>query len=256
MNNITSYKTERSPGDKSQPLYRQVVAVLRADIEAGVYPVGAQLPTEGALCERFGISRHTVREALRELRAQGLVMSRRGSGTTVLTPQENGHVYVHEAGSINDLSQYALGHWNISDSRIVALDHEQAALVSDEPGARWLRIVAARYKDDQAKPEFWTELLLHADYARVATLIGKEARPVYELVQDIYGVQVDEVTQTLRAVEARDEVARTLRLKKRSTVMEVARVYRLAGGRVIEASSNFYPPAQFQFEIRLRRAAP
>ena len=43
--------------------YLQVARTLRKEIVDGVYPVGSQLPTEQQLCERFEVSRYTVREA-------------------------------------------------------------------------------------------------------------------------------------------------------------------------------------------------
>ena len=52
--------------------YLQVARTLRKEIVDGVYPVGSQLPTEQQLCERFEVSRYTVREALRRLRDDNL----------------------------------------------------------------------------------------------------------------------------------------------------------------------------------------
>ena len=54
---------------------------LKDEIVSGVLPVGSQLPTEEELCERFSVSRYTVREALRRLREDSLVSSRQGQGT-------------------------------------------------------------------------------------------------------------------------------------------------------------------------------
>jgi DNA-binding FadR family transcriptional regulator len=52
-------------------------------IVEGEYKEGERLPTEHALAERFATSRPTVREALARLRADGIIMTRHGSGTTV-----------------------------------------------------------------------------------------------------------------------------------------------------------------------------
>jgi DNA-binding FadR family transcriptional regulator len=52
-------------------------------IVEGEYREGARLPTEHALAEHFATSRPTVREALARLRADGIVVTRHGSGTTV-----------------------------------------------------------------------------------------------------------------------------------------------------------------------------
>jgi DNA-binding FadR family transcriptional regulator len=52
-------------------------------IVKGRYPSGTALPPEPALCERFGVSRTVVREAVKMLQEKGLVQVRRGAGTTV-----------------------------------------------------------------------------------------------------------------------------------------------------------------------------
>lgn len=61
---------------KDGPLYRQLAELLRAPIVDGTYPIGASLPKEAELAERYGISLITVRHALRELEADGLIHKR------------------------------------------------------------------------------------------------------------------------------------------------------------------------------------
>lgn len=58
------------------PLYRQLAEILRAPIVDGTYPIGAPLPKEADLADRFGISLITVRQALRELEADGMIKKR------------------------------------------------------------------------------------------------------------------------------------------------------------------------------------
>src|SRR6185295_4618290 len=89
-------------------LYLQILRSLKDEIVKGIYPVGSQLPTEEELCDRFSVSRYTVREALRRLRDDRLVASRRGAGTVVLPPSSPDS-YVHEVTSFNDLITYATG---------------------------------------------------------------------------------------------------------------------------------------------------
>lgn len=57
---------------------------LLEQIMAGVLAPGDRLPSENAICSSFGVSRPVVREALLRLQADGLVESRRGSGTYLL----------------------------------------------------------------------------------------------------------------------------------------------------------------------------
>ncbi|RZS40969.1 DNA-binding transcriptional MocR family regulator [Herbihabitans rhizosphaerae] len=65
------------------PLYRALAAALRSAIEADSLPPGARLPSERDLAAALVVSRSTVVAAYDELRAGGLVDSRRGSGTVV-----------------------------------------------------------------------------------------------------------------------------------------------------------------------------
>jgi GntR family transcriptional regulator, transcriptional repressor for pyruvate dehydrogenase complex len=58
-----------------RPVYEQVAEQLREAVLDGTLPPGAVLPAERELGDRFGVSRTTVREALRALQAQGLVVA-------------------------------------------------------------------------------------------------------------------------------------------------------------------------------------
>ncbi|MDO9409019.1 FadR/GntR family transcriptional regulator [Patulibacter sp.] len=58
---------------------------LRAQITAGTWPVGSQIPTELELTAELGVSRTTVREAIRGLVQSGLLEARQGAGTFVLS---------------------------------------------------------------------------------------------------------------------------------------------------------------------------
>jgi GntR family transcriptional regulator, transcriptional repressor for pyruvate dehydrogenase complex len=68
---------------RSPRLGEQLALKIAKAIELGEYPDGARLPTENDLAARFGVSRPVIREALSRLRDQGLVASRRGSGSYV-----------------------------------------------------------------------------------------------------------------------------------------------------------------------------
>jgi DNA-binding FadR family transcriptional regulator len=65
------------------PLPQQVADDLRHRIASGEFPVGARLPTEHQLAEDFGVSRNSVREAVRSLVHAGLLRARAGDGTYV-----------------------------------------------------------------------------------------------------------------------------------------------------------------------------
>src|SRR6186713_2308277 len=72
-----------NPGTRPGTRYSTLARHLTEEIEGGRYKVGELIPTEAELQQRFDMSRHTVREALRDLKARGLVVARAGVGTVV-----------------------------------------------------------------------------------------------------------------------------------------------------------------------------
>ncbi|MEU3168527.1 GntR family transcriptional regulator [Streptosporangium sp. NPDC006930] len=68
--------------------YQAIANELRAQIGTGTLATGAKLPSELALCKQYGASRNTVRQALDELKDEGLIMSRHGRGHFVQTVRD------------------------------------------------------------------------------------------------------------------------------------------------------------------------
>ena len=74
--------------ESAMPLYVQLMERIRLDILRSVYPVGNRIPPEHELEERYGVSRVTVRRALQELTASGLLERKQGKGTFVAQPKQ------------------------------------------------------------------------------------------------------------------------------------------------------------------------
>jgi len=75
--------------DDTRPPYLQIADSVRADIEAGTYSPGAQLPSLHALSAEYEASLGTVKSALKVLREAGLIVTRQGKGSYVRTrPRE------------------------------------------------------------------------------------------------------------------------------------------------------------------------
>ena len=72
--------------ESSSPLYHQLMQRLAEDIERGKYTVGSRIPPEHELETLYKVSRVTVRRALAELTAEGLLERKQGKGTFVSAP--------------------------------------------------------------------------------------------------------------------------------------------------------------------------
>src|SRR5690554_7207416 len=83
MTNATQLMAGHSP----LPLYVQIRDRLRREILDGTYQVHERLPSENEMMGVFGVSRITIRQALRDLHNEGLVFSAQGKGTYVSKPK-------------------------------------------------------------------------------------------------------------------------------------------------------------------------
>ena len=192
-----------APAAASQPQYALVARKLIDDIEQGRYPVGSLLPPELDLCTQFGVSRHTIREAIRRLQDYGLVTRQRGVGTEVRTDRVEPR-YVQSTTSIADLLQY------VEDTRLVMhaskdviADAALAGLLACPVGQRWRQLSGHRYAGRGKLPIALTDVYINAAYSGIETLIGTLKVPVYRLIEATYGESVAEVQQTIRAVTIR-----------------------------------------------------
>ena len=76
------------------PLWAQLLSVLRARLDRGEF--AEAFPTDAELTEQYGLSRHTVREAVRRLQQEGVLTRERGRGTFLRPPgieQPTGAIY-------------------------------------------------------------------------------------------------------------------------------------------------------------------
>lgn len=78
-------RSQRITRDGPVSVWSQVAADLAADITAGELAAGARLPAEPDLASVYGVSRITVRRAVRDLADRGLVTVSRGRGTYVMS---------------------------------------------------------------------------------------------------------------------------------------------------------------------------
>ena len=73
-------------------LWREIHHELLNDVRVGHYRAGEKMPTEAELANRFNVNRHTVRRALRLLREEGFVFSKKGSGVFVTAKNATYHI--------------------------------------------------------------------------------------------------------------------------------------------------------------------
>ncbi|MEV4440370.1 FCD domain-containing protein [Streptomyces sp. NPDC049577] len=111
-----------------QSLVDVVVEQLRTQVAAGEWRVGERIPTEHALAEQLEVGRNTIREAVRVLVHAGMLRSRQGEGTFVVSTADPAEVMrgVQRAG-IRDVLELRIA-LEAEAARLAALRHEPADL--------------------------------------------------------------------------------------------------------------------------------
>jgi GntR family transcriptional regulator len=236
-----------------EPLYLKLLQIIKQDIKNGRAPIGTLLPSEIELGRQHGVSRHTVREALRQLRVEGLVAARKGSGTTVIGLGST-NPYVHEVASIEQLVEYATGtQYEVGTGKLIRADARLAQRLGCAEGEEWLRIEGLRYAPGQTAPICWMEVYIHADYANVLRMIGRRPGPIYAWIEDMHGEHINEIEQMLSARDVPAALSKKLGVKAGSMGIEVRRTYRLDTGRIAEIAFNLHPAHRFRYAMTLRR---
>ncbi|TVS89233.1 GntR family transcriptional regulator [Mycobacterium helveticum] len=233
--------------------YLQIARALRKEIVDGVYPVGSQLPTEHQLCERFAVSRYTVREAIRRLREDNLVASRPRAGTRVV-PRPASSSYAQDAMSIDDLLAFASGaHLSIESNAMVTLDDDLAARTGLEAGTQWLSVRGYRMADGAPAPLCRTEYYISRDFAAVGRLLQRHTGPIFPLIEDLFGVSVAELHQEIAAVLLSPDLADGLGVEAGTAALQMRRTYRTSEGDVAQVTINTHLSSRFRYAITMRR---
>lgn len=240
-----------------QPRYLQLAKTLMSEIEAGRYAVGDLMPTEFALCEEFGASRFTVREAIKQLVDLGLVSRQAGVGTRVLSTQpRTGYRQVMQ--TMADLHQYtAETALEITDVGMVEIGEDLAPYVKAPVGQSWFHMRGLRrFASDDELPICVTDIYIHPAFRSISQVGGRSTIPVYRRIEEQFGELIVEVQQQIRAVALSRDEADLLGGKPKAPALWVCRSYLNRRGEVVEVAMSTHPEDRFSYSETFRREGP
>ena len=226
---------------------------LQADLSALIAhtPAGQRLVSEPELAKQLGVSRATLREAMRTFETQGLIRRRQGSGTFVV-----GKVQALDSGlevleSLETMARRLGLEVSVSDLSIepIASDDELAAALNVSSGAPLTRV----------------RRVVRADNRPVAYLVDTLPVKVLrfeDLPADFHGSVLDfllgrgdSVTSSranVSAIGATAEVARALEIQRGDVLLHFYSQLFDNNGKIVDYSLSYFIPGYFHFHI-LRR---
>lgn len=237
------------------PLFKQIAQSIGDAIEMGSIAVGEMLPTEKALALRYGASRHTIRDALSELRALGLVESRQGKGTAVVKARRQS-TYAQSYSSIEELTRIASG----TPIHLLQLDDVIAdmTLAGDlhcGVGQSFVRILGLRYgeNDTASAPVGYVEVYIDASFGRIRAHLQNLKISIAETLERLYNLQIFRIEQEISVVLLPDAIAAHLQVATGTPAMLIRRRYAAENGRVVETAFSYYSIGQFEYRNVLLR---
>jgi GntR family transcriptional regulator len=238
--------------EASQPLYHRVYREISKEIENGTLEPGDRLPSERWLCDELGVSRATVRRAIEELTADGLVEGRgRGSFVT-------GDALAEPAGTLMSLSELGRSRGLDASARVIAAGVrpatiDEAELFAIAPGAELFELERLRMLD---------ELPISLDHNRVPLRLAPgladldfTTASLYEAL-DRAGNPPRRADYELEARRADAREAELLGLAPDAPVLFATTVAIGAQGRVVDLGRTVYRADRYRFHASLTRRAP
>ena len=234
-------------------LYHQVEQVIRHRIATREYGSGLQIPSEHELGRELKVSRVTIREALRELVRENLLVKVQGKGTFVAPELPKAIRPIKYNGFLEDLYQRVqeLQVVNVEMGRVPVSDNVRSVLHLPPTVNEVVQIKRCRHADGE--PFSFTVNYLPAEIgSRIDPAVLKTV-PINTVFERDLKIPVVSAAETVEAAPANPEVADQLGIPVLYPVMHVTRVMFTEGDRAFELVETFYRADKYQYAINLTR---
>jgi len=238
------------PGQRSKLRSVSVQGELAERIDQGRLPAGTRLPSEPELAAEFGVSRATLREALRALEGQGLVRRRWGSGTYVAertrvanSLEQNFGVSdaIRAAGmqAGTEQGRKSTGPASASEAERLGLDPGQDVLVVE------------RVRTADGRPVVFSRDILPGRIIgdRVDVADQMLRRSIYEVLEQDLGIVISHGVASFRPVRADRTVARLLGTRAGELLLYLWQVDYAEGGAAVLSSHEYHLADAFDFSV-------
>lgn len=215
--------------DENAPvsLQFQMKEILTQKIKSKEWPAGMCIPSEKKLCELFGVSRMTVREALKDLENEGYITRKQGKGTFVcfpkIEPQLNKFYSFSEETKKMGLEPSAI----VTDFKVVTGDPEILQNLELQEGASVYKISRLRL----AGEEIFAYEISYIPCSLTDKLTAEEIQlsGLYNTLQKYSGMFPDKAVEVFEAVLCPTDTASYLKVRKGSAVLKIERFARYQG---------------------------
>jgi DNA-binding GntR family transcriptional regulator len=238
--------------DRLQLRYQRVQDALAGEIARGRRSPGSRLPPERALAEHFGVSRVTLRRALTELEAAGVVVRHPG-GWEVATPAIG-----EPPNALMSFSEMAASRGLAPGGRV--LDRRVRPATMDEADALGLAPGAPLFELERLRSMDGVPILIDRTRVPLSLTPGLDGAELpegslYRVLEERYGIRPARARFTVEAISADDRRAALLGLDPGGPLLRCHQQTEDEAGRPIELCEMVYRGDRYRFRATLVRGA-
>lgn len=246
MNQGIQPMAEHSP----LPLYVQIRDRLRREILNGTYQVHERLPSENEMMGVFGVSRITIRQALRDLHNEGLVFSAQGKGTFVSKPKA-----VQNVQRLEGFGEAMAAQGYETSARVLSVQQLKApkavaAALDLQPGEDAIEVKRVRYLN--RSPVCIENSYFPMDIGRRMFSLDLSG-DIFPMLENLFAIPLGGANISLDAILANDEAQQYLNLKTGEAILRVERLTHNRDGRPIDFEYLCYRGDAFKYQFRIDR---
>ncbi|MBB4120907.1 GntR family transcriptional regulator [Martelella radicis] len=231
----------------SAPRHKLLTRSLREEITSGRWKVGDRLPPEVEFAVERGVSRTTLRRALSELEAEGLVARRKRVGTVIAsqTPQQHFRMATNSMPELMRVTRETV--LEVWTSRHVE-NHSDPALGGHESATGfWLEVIGVRRIPGRLRPFNWSRMFVAGPYAGIEPSLSRHrVGSVYNLIEEMFDRPIVRVSQSANAIACPQPAADAIGLSEGTPVLSIEAELYSHNGELVEISQAIYDPARFQ----------
>ena len=235
------------------PKYLQISAWLRELIQTGRYKADEKLPSEMALSKMCGVNRNTLRQAIGELTAAGMLRKEKGTGTFVRNPAAKGLRHkLERISSFRDmLGQSGItAKTRVIGKRIETADDYVAGNLF--LGSSKKVVVIRRVRAGNGTPYIYEKSYLPADMFEGILELDLTGS-MYDLMSKHFNVELARGKQTISAVNLSPEIAKILKVPVNSAAIFAEYITYNEKSMPIELLHSYYRGDKYTIEIELGR---
>ncbi|KKM10173.1 hypothetical protein SY88_14770 [Clostridiales bacterium PH28_bin88] len=235
------------------PLYQQIKDILRHQIERGELEPGSQIPSEREICQRYNLSRTTVRQAINEAAAEGLLYRVQGKGTFVAKPKIAQSLFRMTSFKDTIRARGLTPSIQVLEAHNLPADFETAKLLNIDVHEEITRIVLLGYADREPIVYYhaFLPVAIGKEVAQMAQVWAREGKAfsTYDLYPRREGFIPHITNQTFEAALADKSTAKILGIKVGDPIFIVISITYAKDNRPMEFKRAIYRGDKFKFNI-------